>query len=243
MGEHQSIWVWDEREQIWASLPAEEQVVIRREHQLTIKHLRRAMPVLRLFLDGSIGHEREAARAALNRIGTAIAEVWQQGKVTDHLRRGQGWIDHPAALYQAITRDCRHHVEPAADMTFDQQVFAALVAQAEEDFRAGLRAHPPRLRARDLASLQGAMRTATTPVEEPEIVAEPRAEVPETEIPGHFGPQGGFDADKLRHDLHAELASSDVASEAKDRRRRFMLVASGVLVACLGLFVVMGGFG
>lgn len=243
MGEHQSVWVWDEREQIWASLAAEEQVVIRREHQLTLKHLRRALPVLRLFLDGSIGHEQEAARAALKRIGAAIAEVWQQGKVADHLRRGQGWIDHPAALYQAITRDCRHHFEPAVDMTFDPQVFAALVAQAEEDFRAGLREHPPRLRARDLASLQGAIRPAAAPMEEPEIVAEPRADLPENEIPENFGPQGGFNVDQLRQDLHAELASTDVASEAKDRRRRIMMVASGVLAACLGLFVVMGGFG
>jgi hypothetical protein len=248
LGEHQSVWVWDEREHIWSSLPAEEQVVIRREHQLTLKHLRRALPVLRLFLDGPVGHEQEAARAALNRIGSAIAEIWQQGRVADQLRRGQGWIDHPAALYQAITRDCRHQFEPAVDMDFDPQVFAALVAQAEEDFRAGRRAHPPRLRPRDLASLQGPMKAAaqaaTMSMEEPEPVPEPRHETRETEIPETFGPQGRLDVDRLRHDLSAELESTDGDNAARHtRRRRFLMVASGLLVASAGLFMVMGGLG
>lgn len=244
MGENQSVWVWDEREHIWASLPAEEQVVIRREHLLTIKHLRRALPVLRLFLNSGMEHEKEAALGALNRIGSAIAEIWQQGKVADHLRRGQGWIDHPAALYQAITRDCRHQLEPAVDLEFDQQVFAALVAQSEEDFRAGRRQHPPRLRPRDLTSLQGSVKPSFAAAPPPVVEPDDSPEQVEEDVPETFGPQGRFDANRFRHDMSAELESSDDENAARhSRRRRYLLVASGLLAASVAVFMVMGGLG
>jgi len=250
LGEDSSIWVWEEKDHIWNHLPVDEQTVVLREHQMTLKQLRRAVPIMRLFLDGSVDTEREAARAALHRIGTAIVGIWQQGKIADQLRRGLGWIDHPAALYQAVARDCRLQFNPPVDFKFEHTVFAALVAQTEEDFRAGRREHPPRLRPQDLASLQVTMKAwpAATRVEPTAagIMNDPPVEpgaMPDTTREPADPARKGFDADNLRHAVGEEIAAADRHAAARFARRRYMLMASCALAAGLGVIVAFGGFG
>jgi hypothetical protein len=245
LGEENSIWVWDDKDHIWSTLPADEQSVVLREHQMTLRQLRRAVPILRLFLDGSVDTEREAARAALHRIGTAIVGIWQQGKVADQLRRGQGWIDHPAALYQAVARDCRLQFNPPVDFKFEPTIFAALAAQTEEDFRAGRREHPPRLRPQDLANLQTAVR-ARFPARQAEDVDGEAEDVAAPQAPGSEAPdtaRAGFDPTHLRHAMAEEIAEADRTAATRFSRRRYLLMASGMAAAFFGAFVIFGGLG
>ena len=246
MGEDSSVWVWDEKDHIWNHLPVDEQTVVLREHQMTLRQLRRAVPIMRLFLDGSVDTEREAARAALHRIGTAIVAIWQQGKIADQLRRGLGWIDHPAALYQAIARDCRLQFNPPVDFKFEPTVFAALVAQTEEDFRGGRREHPPRLRPQDLTSLQVTMKAWPPANRVAAEVADHDGEAPpepEAVLEPSEPARPGFDAANLRHAVGEEIAAVDRHAAASVARKRYMLMASCAMAAGLGVFVAMGGFG
>jgi len=254
LGADENVWVWNEQQHIWNVLPPDEQDIVLREHRLTIKNLRRAIPVMRLFLDGSVTTEREAARAALNRIGTSIAAIWQEGRAEDRLKRGQGWIDHPAALYRAITRDCRHQLKSHPEIPFNPTVFAQLVALAEEDFNAGRRTHPPRLRPSDFAGLQAnlehRMRTAA-PVDEvthdPEMAGldAGAAEATETQMPEPPpAPRDrSLDLAGLRQVYGSEMDAAEVTAEERKRRRRRVLLGSGAVAACLALVAVLAQFG
>lgn len=244
LGEDKRVWVWDEVAELWSPLPGDEQEVVLREHELTMRNLRRAIPVLRLFLDGSVGAEKEAARAALGRIGGAIADLWRQGRTADQLKRGEGWIDHPAAIYRAIAGDCRFLMDIRPPLSFDPTVFAELVAKAEEDFRAGRRTHPPRLRPRDFAGLQANLAARTPPARAPfpqqsATPARGAAFRPAAEEarPVHAGAR--LDLNKLREDYSQDMEAADISAREKQLRRKRLLMGSGVAAASLLLVALI----
>lgn len=159
LGDGRSVWVWDEEGRLWNRLPGDEAHSVYREHERTLRRLRRAVLVVKL-LNSKVPGEREAARSALQRIGSAVVEDWRFGRSSRSTEKGFGWFDHPAAVYLAVTQDCRLHLHERERMPFDAAVFAALVANAQEDFTAGRRAEPPRLRPADLVHLQANVASA-----------------------------------------------------------------------------------
>lgn len=153
VGENHSVWIWDETGRLWMRLPGDESHTVYREHELTLRRLRRAVLVAKL-VDSEVPGEREAARAALQRIAAAITEDWQFSRGSRYANRAISWFDHPAAVYRAVTQDCQCHLQERERIPFDASIFAQLVASAQDDFDAGRRAEPPRLRPVDLVHLQ-----------------------------------------------------------------------------------------
>ena len=153
LGEGRSVWRWDSRDTIWSRIPQSEAAVILQEHDQAMARLRRALPVIRLYEKLEAGPEREAARLALQRIGVAIVDMWQEARLSDGLPRGVGWFDSPAAVYRAVTRDACMHLQAAGRIPFDAEIYAELVAGDQEDLRAGRRQQIPRMRPLDMADV------------------------------------------------------------------------------------------
>jgi hypothetical protein len=219
LAEDQSVWVWDARERIWMRLPGDEATAMLREHHRALNRLRRALLVVPL-LSGESGVEREAARLALQRIGVAIVEEWNEGLPADGAPRGAAWFDHPAAVYLAVTRDCRCHFAERERVPFDASMFAALVASAREDFRTGRRALPPRLRPEDMVLLQSQI--------------EPAAVEPPKPIESNYIGQ-------LRESLMREFQREDAEAAEHLRRRRQMVLLSGSLAVSLAVILAFVG--
>ena len=137
LGDGKSVWCWDSRDRIWNRIPDSEAAVILSEHDQAVARLRRALPVVRMFLDLDSGSEREAARLALHRIGAAIVNLWQEARRSDGLPRGVGWFDSPAAVYRAATCDACLHMPAAARIVFEADIYSELVEADQEDLRAG----------------------------------------------------------------------------------------------------------
>ncbi len=241
LGADRTVWVWDAREHIWTALPANEQDLIWREHELTLKQLRRALPVMRLYLDGAAGAEREAAKAALYRIGAAIVAIWQEGRAADQLLRGEGWIDHPAALYRALMRDCRHQFTPPIDRPFDSEVFAELLADTQNDFLARVRPCPPRLQRGDLACLQ--TRHSPLAQAEPEHADDLADTDPDLENAALTRAQHAerLVVERLRQSYQAEQDAAARDLEAKRGLRYCYGIESGLLAAGLALLAMFIG--
>ncbi len=251
LGDHRSVWVWDQTGRIWSRVASDIAGMILREHERTMRRLRRAVLVVRL-LNSELPGEREAARAALQRIATAIAAEWQLMGFTDP-NRNICWFDHPASVYVAVTQDCRHHLPERERMAFDPALFAELAARAEDDFRAGRRAQPPRLRPNDLVYLQVNL-TATedppsaTPAPEPSMAeagaetgattgttteaASAQAAAPPPE-PEQFSHLRAAVADGVLQELQAEATWQ--------RRRRLGLIVGGLIGSALLIAVLVGG--
>jgi len=208
--------------------------MVRREHERALNRLRRALLVARL-LSSESDVEREAARSALQRIGLAIVAKWQEGRSVDDLERGTAWFDHPAAVFLAVTRDCRFHFPERERVPFDSRVFAYLVASAREDFKAGRRSQPPRLRPEDMALLQShAAPSPAVPDPMPDEVKKSRESRKNAES-DHFGQLLG----QLREDLTRELLREDGEQADQKRWRRRIFLVSGGLVASLAVIVAI----
>ena len=163
LGDDQSIWSWDARDRLWRDMPAAQETTTLRDHHLAFNRMRRALLTIRA-LDSKLESEQEAARLALQRISSAIVTEWRDGPGADGARWSEAWFDHPAALYLAVTRDCRFHFGEAEREPFNPRIFAYLVTAAFDDFNTGRRQQPPRLRAEDMALLETNM---TTPADGP----------------------------------------------------------------------------
>jgi len=200
-------------------LPGDETTAMLREHHRALNRLRRALLVVPL-LNGGTDVEREAARLALQRIGTGIVEEWHEALAADGPQRSTAWFDHPAAVYLAATRDCCCHFAERERVPFDTNMFAALVAAAREDFRAGRRALPPRLRPEDMALLQSQ-------------VAPPVVEPPKPIDPNYIG--------QLREGLTREFQREDAKEAEHRRRRRQMVLLSGSLAVSLAIILAFVG--
>jgi len=228
LGAENTVWVWDEARRIWKNLRPEEQRYALREHELTLRQLRRAMPVLRLFLDGDQETEREAAREALNRLGSAIVTLWHDNGASDRLMRGDGWIDHPAAIYRAIARDCAEQLPANKRIPYDQAVFAHLVNMAEADHRAGRRVRPPRLRDVDLLELPD------HPLAAPQPKVSPKPKSAAREPAREARPADTVDLSDLRGVFQEEVTRREQKIEAwQQRGRRTLPWAAGIFVASL----------
>jgi hypothetical protein len=185
LGDGGTVWAWDGKQRLWNRLEREMESVILREHAQALHRLRRANLVIRL-LSSKLPSERAAARAALQRIASAITESWQGaanqgGTSPDGQAKDTDWFDHPAAVYRAVTLDCRYHLAERERAAFDPRVFAALVVTAIEDFKLGRRANPPRLRPEDLALLQSS--AARFPMPVAEDLEEPAPDDPDIDAP------------------------------------------------------------
>jgi hypothetical protein len=237
LGQENTVWVWDDAHRIWKNLRPEEQRYALREHELTLRQLRRAMPVLRLFLDGAQEMEREAAREALNRLGSAIVTLWHENGASDRLMRGDGWIDHPAAIYRAIARDCAEQLPANRRIPYDQAVFAHLVATAEADHRAGRRVRPPRLRDVDLLELPDHPLAAPPP--QPGPKPKPAAADPDDAA----RPAETVDLSQLRDVFQEEVTRREQRIEAwQNRGRKTLPWAIGLFAASLVLALVRAIF-
>lgn len=243
LGDGHTVWIWDEAGRIWNRLPGDEASTVYREHELTMRRLRRAVLVVKL-LDSEVPGEREAARSALQRIGSAVAEDWQLGRRSRAHEKGFGWFDHPAAVYLAVTQDCRFHLRERERMTFDTTVFADLVANAQEDFAAGRRAEPPRLRPADLVYLQANIAPVACDEDLDTGTLEPYGRlgfVQDVESPT-------FRAEAERivnlRQAVADAVQDELTQEAMARqKRRRLLLTSGLLAAAatvLAIFVTAG---
>jgi hypothetical protein len=233
LGDERSVWVWDDAKRIWKGLRPEERNFALREHDITLRQLRRAVPVLRLFLDGDQDAEREAAREALYRLGAAIVTLWHEHGASDRLMRGDGWIDHPAAIYRAITRDCAEQLPGAKRIPYDKTVFARLAAMAEADFRSGHRARPTKLRDVDLAELP-----PEPPMDPPPAWAKPAA-AREADNARETRGHESVDFSQLRGVLQDEEERSERRAEAWQKRTRQGIPwALGLFIASIILAIV-----
>lgn len=243
LGENQTVWIWEEAGRIWNRLPGDEANTVYREHELSMRRLRRAVLVVKL-LNSKVPGERAAARSALQRIGSAVAEDWLIGKAARAFDRGFGWFDHPAAVYLAVTQDCRFHLRERERMPFDTAVFAELVAYAQGEFQAGRRAEPPRLRPVDLVYLQANVAASDRNADGDLPGAEPhpwQSHPPESEAPLR---QAEVERIVNLRQAVADAVQAELTQEAVEhrKRRRFWLV-SGLLAAGLvmaGLVMASG---
>ncbi len=153
LGNQETVWTWDETGRIWNRLPTDQEHVVLRAHELTMRRLRRGALVIRL-LQSQIPAEKRAARSALERIGIAVIDDWRAEENARSADTDFSWFDHPAAVYLAVAHDCRFHHRERDRAMFDADLFAELVADAQQDFKEGRRPKPPRLRAGDLTRLQ-----------------------------------------------------------------------------------------
>jgi len=241
LGDGDSVWCWDDGGRIWERVDGQTASRMLREHAQAMHRLRRAVLVVKL-LNSKIEGERSAARSAMQRIGSGIVADWHPGS-GDNGPGAPAWLDHPASVYLGVTRDCRFHLAERERMAFDPSIYAWLVAAAQEDFLAGRRAQPPRLRPDDLVHLQSNFGPQVpeppdfgvdAPVDVPTFTDDPAAEAEHEAESEHFA--------RLREAL-AETVDRELLTEqlAHQRRRRFWLVstslAASIVAAIVGLTV------
>jgi len=241
IGDGESVWSWDDAGRIWERVDGQTASRMLREHAQAMHRLRRAVLVVKL-LSSKIDGERGAARSALQRIGSGIVADWHPGS-GDSASGALAWLDHPASVYLSVTRDCRFHLAERERMAFDPSIYAWLVAAAQEDFLAGRRSQPPRLRPDDLVHLQANLGphvpeppdfSAEAPMDGPIFTDDPVAEAEHEAESAHFA--------RLREAL-AETVDQEILIEQSARRRRRRLwlvstsVAASVVVAIVGLAV------
>ncbi len=241
LGEHQTVWIWDEGGRIWTRLSPDEAATVYRNHEITMRRLRRAVLVVKL-LTSKVAGEREAARAALQRIGSAISSDWEITQSGAYRGRSVSWFDHPAAVYLAVTHDCRFHLRERERMPFDPGVFAELVAVAQEDFTAGRRPEPPRLRPADLVYLQASMPRADHHAESHAAAGESiEAMNGQTSEPDPADQAESDRISTLREAVADAVQRELSAEEAARRSRRRLWLISGSVAASLVLILALAG--
>lgn len=240
VGENHTVWSWDDSDRLWVRLPTDEANIVYREHELTIRRLRRAVLVVKL-INSKVPGEREAARSALQRIGAAITEDWQFSRGSHHSNRAISWFDHPAAVYLAVTQDCRFHLRERERMPFEASIFAELVAAAQQDFHAGRRAEPPRLRPADLVYLQAGVVAPELHPELHNVIDPPADETDGAEAATPSGdPVRRAETDRILNlrEAVADAVQQELSTEEalRKRRRRFWMI-TGSLAASLLLYL------
>lgn len=243
MADGHTIWAWDASGRIWNRVAPFESSAILREHENAMRRLRRALLVVKL-IDSKVEGERTAAYSALERIGSAIVATWQNGRTALGLPSNAAWFDHPAAIYLAVTQDCRFHLAERERMPFDPGVFAGLVATAQEDFKAGRRPQPPRLRPDDLVYLQATVGSSehAAGVYPPGDDLEPDDLDAADELEPELQAADHPDADRIAElrEALAQAVTREIDMEASHQRlRRRCLMVSGSLAVGLALIVAI----
>lgn len=103
-------------------MDTENEFILLRDNTEGISILRRAVPVIRLYLRAGSSGEQEAARAALERLASTISADWRKR------RAPHGWIWNLPTheIYQAATRSCRWQLTELDPPEFDETVYDGL---------------------------------------------------------------------------------------------------------------------
>jgi len=103
------VWWWDCDAEIWWILDDERTATAWRDHAAVQPYLRRAVPIIRLFIGAATDGERFAAYRALRRIGRAITDTWRETATVEKPEGDCATYDHASSVYSEATDESNFH--------------------------------------------------------------------------------------------------------------------------------------
>jgi hypothetical protein len=115
-----AIWFWSREDQVWWQMGPDQEAQARAQNALYVAELRRAVPIIRLYVGTSLGGEREAAYAALSRLADKVEKAFRTAP-TDG-----GAAISAADLYSGATQSERWQVVDLDPPPHDWEIWEEL---------------------------------------------------------------------------------------------------------------------